>query len=404
MVRYFIIAAFLCLPLTPTPLAQTVNPEQLDELSAQQAAEKEKADALNKNRQIVSAELGKLKKNLTQIAAEAGVYERKGRKIETRLTALQSEQISLQKSIYGDRKTLMQLLAALQRVEINPPPALALSPDDASDAARAGRLMSTLSANLKAHADKLSVKLEDLNTLSLSIKTEQNELVQIEAALETRRQSIKSKVSEKAKLERSISKDQDDARRRVAAIAAQADSLRDLIQQFEQSTRTVTPRLKPQKGAPAPKTPKSNPRSSVPVKPLDLPKGTKPFSQSKGSITPPVTGQIAKPYTTARKGLTVKTRAKAQVVAPAAGRIEFSGPFKNYENVVILNVGGGYFMLLTGLGEIYVESKEMVTRGEPLGLMPFNTNSPQELYIELRKDGSTINPSAWFGTAFAGNG
>lgn len=404
MLRFVLHLGFASLILMTAAFSQSVDPERLDELSERTAAEKAKEDAIRKDREAVAGELGRLKKSLTKIATEAGAYERQGQEIERRLTALQTEEDNLKSAIYGDRQTLMKLLAALQRVENNPPPALAVSPSDAADAARAGRLMSNLSADLKMRGDALSLKLEDLSAVRSSIKAEQTTLEETEAKLETRRQFIKSKVNEKSKLERTLSQDQALARRRVAALAAEADTLRDLIQQFEQSTRTVTPRLKPKKGAPPPRTPRTSRRTSIPAAPLKLPRGIKPFSTAKGNVTAPVTGRISKTYTVARKGLTVATREKAQVISPYAGRVEFSGPFKNYDNVVILNVGDGYFILLTGLGEIYVESKEMVTAGEPLGLMPFNAQATPELYIELRKGGQTINPTPWFGTAFARNG
>lgn len=403
MLRFNLHISFAVLILMTGAFAQSVDPDRLDELSERAAIEKAKEDAIKKDREIVSGELGRLKQNLTKIAAEANAYEREGRQIELHLTALQSKERRLKSDIYGDRQALIKLLAALQRIESNPPPALAVSPEDAADAARAGRLMSTVSAELKIRSDGLVVKLEDLNRVEVSIRAQQDVLEKTEAKLESRRQSIKSKVNEKSKLEKALSQDQAVVRRRVAALAAEADTLRDLIQQFEQSTRMVTPRLKPKKGAPPPKTARTPRRTSVPAAPLKLPKGIKPFATAKGHITTPVTGRVSKSYTAARKGLTVSTREKAQVVSPYAGRVEFSGPFKNYDNVVILNVGGGYFMLLTGLGEIYVESKEMVAAGEPLGLMPFNTQARPELYIELRKGGQTINPTPWFGTAFARN-
>jgi len=57
---------------------------------------------------------------------------------------------------------------------------------------------------------------------------------------------------------------------------------------------------------------------------------------------------------------------------------------------VILNVGGGYFILMTGMGETYVETGENV-----------NAKGASNLYIEFRKNGGTINPKPWLGTAFS---
>ena len=107
----------------------------------------------------------------------------------------------------------------------------------------------------------------------------------------------------------------------------------------------------------------------------------------------PVSGRLVKSYGRGEKGHTYAGRPGGQVIAPYAGRIEFSGPFKNYDNVVILNVGDGYFVLLTGLNDLFVDSGDTVRRGEPVGKLPSRTGA--ELYIELRRNGSPVDPKPW---------
>ena len=94
------------------------------------------------------------------------------------------------------------------------------------------------------------------------------------------------------------------------------------------------------------------------------------------------------------KGLTVSTRAKAQVISPFDGAVVFAGPFRGYGDMIIVEHGDGYLSLLAGLGSIDVEPGQMLLAGEPVGQMPEETNS--ELYIEIRKDNHPINPAAWF--------
>lgn len=386
--------------------AQTVEPERLDELSIQQERESARESELRQTRDAVRSDIGKLKTNLTTLAAEARKIERAGRAIEDRLTALSQTEMALKTAVYSDRKTLMHLLAALQRVETNPPPALAISPQDAAEAAQAGKLISNVSARLKTRADALREQLIELDYVRADIDSEKSELALNEKALGDKQTTIKNIVTEKTKLERSIAQDQAQAQQRVADLAAEADSLRDLIQQFERAARDIAPRLKPKPGeeeTPPPAQPTLRSGTAAPSTPLRLPAGTPRFADIKGAVPAITAGRITKSYSSARKGMTVATRSKAQITAPAAGRVEFAGPFKNYENVVILNVGDGYFILLTGLGEIYVEAGEIMATGEPLGLMPFNTQNSHDLYIELRKNGTTINPTPWLGTAFASN-
>ncbi len=386
--------------------AQTVTPEQLEEIAAKQAEEQARETQLNQSRQAVRGDIETLKTSLTRTAQEAEHLEAKNRDIQNRLALLEDKAERLRQSIYGDRQSLSRLLAAMQRAERNPPPALAVTPEDAANAARAAQLMSTLSESLKLRADSLSRELTDLQAVRVDIESETVKLRENEAELSKRRANIKDLVSQKSKLEASISADHAAVQKRVASLASEADSLRDLIRQFESIARGVVPRLKPKKGERSnPRSPvTSTPRTSIPADPVKLPPGTVPFEKAQSRIKAPVRGRITKSYSSARQGITVSTQSKAAIISPYAGRVEFAGAFKNFQNVIILNMGGGYFILLTGIGETYVNAGEMVAAGEALGLMPFNTQETLDLYIEIRKNGSAVNPMPWLGTAFASQG
>jgi len=230
--------------------------------------------------------------------------------------------------------------------------------------------------------------------------SERQKLAATEAELTQKRDTIRALVKSKAARAASLSDTQKQAQKRAEDLAAKADDLRELIRQFERAAADVVPRLKPAPGRVGPRVkPKSGTR---PPEPLDLPEGTR-FADARGGLKAPVQGTLKSGYGSGRKGLTVSTRKNAQVTAPFTGRIEFAGAFKNYDNVVILNVGENYFMLLTGLGEIFVTSGEMVSAGEPVVLMP-STGADAELYIELRKSGAPINPNPWLGNAFTAQG
>ncbi len=404
MFRFLFISFLL---ISSPAFAQSVDIDRLNEIKQAQEKEKQREKELSETREAVQKDIGRLKADLTKLAADTKAIETEGRSIENKLNALETQSAEIKNRIYGDKKTVMRLLAALQRIEQSPPPALLVSPNDAAEAFRSARLMSSLSVELKSEAKILSDELNDLTELQESISDEQDKLRRNEVSLSTKRKSITQLVGQKTKLEKSISKDQQAVRKRVAALASEADDLRDLIAKFESAARDIQPRLKPERDDDArsdSENPRIKPRASRSNTPLVLPSDTPRFSKARGKLQTPVIGKLKKGYSSANKGLTVATAGKAQVVSPYAGRIEFSGPFKNYENVVILNVGDGYFILLTGLGEIYTKAGEVVKRGEPLGIMPNQTRSKPELYLELRKDGSTINPSPWLGTAFAKSG
>jgi septal ring factor EnvC (AmiA/AmiB activator) len=105
------------------------------------------------------------------------------------------------------------------------------------------------------------------------------------------------------------------------------------------------------------------------------------------------------------KGLSVATRAGAQVTAPCDGWVVYAGSFRSYGQLLILDAGGGYHVLLMGMERISVDPGQFVLTGEPVAAMgagPQITAAPGSsqpvLYVEFRKDGTPIDPSPWWAT------
>jgi septal ring factor EnvC (AmiA/AmiB activator) len=114
------------------------------------------------------------------------------------------------------------------------------------------------------------------------------------------------------------------------------------------------------------------------------------------------------------KGISIATRAAAQVTAPCDAWVVYAGPFRNYGQVLILNAGGGYHVVLAGIDRISVNVGQFVLTGEPIAIMigsPGNgsqtaatqvtanfasSSDKPVLYVEFRKDGAPIDPSPWW--------
>ena len=100
------------------------------------------------------------------------------------------------------------------------------------------------------------------------------------------------------------------------------------------------------------------------------------------------------------------TLAGAVVSAPADGSVLFSGPYRTYGQLLIINAGGGYYVLLAGMDRISVAPGQFVLSGEPVGAMGDGSTrmaaaaavgaAQPVLYIELRKDGTAIDPGPWW--------
>jgi len=105
------------------------------------------------------------------------------------------------------------------------------------------------------------------------------------------------------------------------------------------------------------------------------------------------------------KGLSIATRPGGQITAPCDGWVVYAGSFRNYGQLLILNAGGGYHVLLAGMERISVDQGQFVVTGEPVasmggGTQPIGaltgTASQPVLYVEFRKDGVPVDPGPWW--------
>jgi septal ring factor EnvC (AmiA/AmiB activator) len=135
------------------------------------------------------------------------------------------------------------------------------------------------------------------------------------------------------------------------------------------------------------------------------------FAAARGHLPLPVNGVKIKDFGApdtfggTEKGLTLETRAFAHVTSPCDGWVVYAGVFRNYGQVLILNGGGGYHVVLAGMERISVNVGQFVLTGEPVAVMgggsqkattlAAGSNQPV-LYVEFRKDGTPIDPSPWW--------
>ncbi len=396
----------LCFWVNTAGFAQTVNPEKLDDLTKQQKTAEEKARLLTKQEKSIKGEISTLKHDLVQASAQSRGYEVEAAKIQAKISKLQAEEQNIKSTILHDRETLADMLAALQRIERNPPPALLLDSQNAVNTIRAANLMASLSTDLQQKSTVLSQRLTELETVQTKLIISQQKYQENAKEIDRRRQQLKSVLQDKSKLRNQLSADQKQQAAKAKQLAKEADSLRDLISRFEEQAKTVSPRLKPDIATISPSlpNPRLKPGKGTSPPPLYVTRHKGRFADARGKLSLPVLGRLSRRYGSRlkngskAKGVYLRTASNAQVVAPFAGRIEFSGQFNN-GNVIILNVGNGYFIVLTGMANTYTTAGEVVKAGEPLGIMPAQTKKRPELFMEFRKDKASIDPMPWISKA-----
>jgi septal ring factor EnvC (AmiA/AmiB activator) len=347
--------------------------------------------------------------------AEARIAE-----TQSRLETLTGSEAAIRRSLESRRGVLIEVLAALQRMGRKPPPALLAEPEDVLRAIRASMLLGAVLPELRSETEALAGDLQDLVSLRESIAREKADLA---GGLQARR-------DERARLEALIAARQksigaagealavEQAKER--ALASRAANLKDLIARMETELDSARKAAEAARKADEERAKLSQEQIDEAKKrfaeaPRRDPARLAPaiaFADAKGMLSLPAQGTIIKYYGApsdfggVEKGLSLATRANAIVSAPSDGYIAFSGPWRSFGQLLIINAGGGYYVVLAGLARVDVAVGQFVLAGEPVGNMGDGATKTAAavaigatqpvLYVEFRKDGAAIDPGPWW--------
>ena len=309
-------------------------------------------------------EIAALTAQLTELRAVAAGGEQGIAGKRERLQALNAQEASLRTAMGRNQADLARLLGALELFRRDPPPALLVSPGSARDAVRAQILIRAIEPDLAARAAAFRGQAEALQRVRRSITTVSEDLFTSESVLADGRASIERAIREKSALERQLDADAMDA---------------------GQKAQSLTDQLK---------------AMGITVDQRALAAGAGP-GRAPQRLGPPADGVVVRRYGQASPGgqtsdgVTWRTAPGALVRAPAAGVVEYSGALKGWGGVLILNVGGGYHLVLAGLDRMVPAAGRPVAAGQSVGGMADHGQAAPELYMELRKDGAPLNPAPW---------
>lgn len=367
MIRAAALALLLAGPVT----AETVA-EQAAEASVRLQAAVAALDAATEARDRVTA------LSQTIRAYEAGLGALRGALREAAL-----RESALRRAFDLKRDGIGRLLGVLATMEANPGPLLLLHPEGAIGSARSGMILADVTPALQSEALALKAELEELAELRALQLSAGEVLERGLATAQEARTALSQAISDRVDLPRRFTEE--------------PEVLRGLLDSAD-TLDAFAAGLSPDTGL------------------------TSSFTDQKGRLPLPVLGTLlrapgeADPIGVRRPGVTLATRPHALVTAPWPATIRYRGPLLDYGNVMILEPGDGYLLVLTGLDILYGEVGEVVATDAPLGLMggpvagsaaasaDFVTQTPdasggrdtETLYMELRQGAVPVDPSGWF--------
>ena len=401
-------------PQAAAPSADAIRQRE-QELEATIAQQKSAAELQQKLKAEVAAigeDRSKLNAQLIDIAAQVRTIETRIDDAEARLRPLDARERQIRDSLDSRRAEVVEVLAALQRAGRRAPPALLVRPEDALQSLRTAMLLGSVVPELRARAVRLTEDLSELVTLRKAIATERDHLATDRDRLRQDQPRLAALVDERQRKQSAVEKDMEAEGTRAVALSKQADSLQGLIAKMEQDLKSAAraAATASQQGTPA--TVNGQPNLGG----LKDPARRSPaiaFVSARGLLALPANGVKIRDFGGSdgaggvEKGISLATRAGAQVTTPCDGWVVYAGPFRSYGQLLILNAGGGYHVLIAGMERISVNIGQFVLTGEPVATMGTTsrvasilaTNASQPvLYIEFRKDGTPIDPGPWWAT------
>jgi len=376
-----------------------------------QASLRGEIDGLESDRARLSADLIATARRL-----RATENEIKG--IEERLEQLHANEDGVRQSLRQRRAIMAEVLMALQRMGRTPPPAILSRPEDALAAIRGSILAGAVLPDIRVEAESLAADLAELSGLTKRIQSERDGLRARYAALGEEQARIDLIVATKQKQRQQTQAALTAEHGKAAELASRAGSTQSLIQSLESEVAEADQAAKTAKQA-AVNTAPSNPAEAA--RRLADTSRIAPavaFADARGLLTWPVSGDkisgFGDPDGFGGKspGVTLTTRAGTSVLAPADSWVVYAGPFRSYGQVLILNAGDGYHLVLAGMERIDAALGQFVLAGEPVAQMGAtrlaslseieHTSAQPILYVEFRKDGEAIDSAPWWAPASDG--
>lgn len=363
--------------------------QALADARSQGEAARQRAEALEANARTAVAAADRTAEESAALAARIQQSEAEIAANEARIRLLERDRIALRGELAQGQRPLVRLTGALQRLARRPPILSLLRPGSLREAVYLRATLESMMPEVERRTAGVRTRLARARDLERQTREAQTGLRTSIGQLAERREQLNALESRQRLASRAAGVVADREAERARALGEQARDLSQLVGDLgkasalrEELAALPGPVLRPplpqqaQVGAAAPSPP--SPPTGAPARYL-LP--------AAGRVVAGFGDEAAgRPRS---RGVSIMARSGAQAVAPAAGRVVFSGTYQGYGNIVIIEHGGGWTSLVTGLAALDTRVGSELVAGAPLG-----TAGPGRpvLTLELRHNGEPVNP------------
>lgn len=394
--------------------------QELNDLRQAISLSDEKKTSLEAEVARLDEDAATITRNLIETSTRSRAIEERIERAANRLEELRANEATARQSLQERRGVLIEIIAALQRVGHKPPPALLVTPEDALNSVRSAILLGAVLPEIREETAILATELGDLVRIREEISTSRDKLTIDMTALAEEESRLSLLFEQKKRL---IGEKQQELARQTAfaaELAGKATSLQSLIQDLNREITAVQEAEEAARVAEEERLKREEQRiaeakESATTNGFDDLARIAPamaFADAKGLLPKPVAGVELAGFDQKMasgeisRGLSIATRSGSRVLSPTDGWVIYAGPFRSYGQLLIVNAGNGYHVVMAGMERIDAVLGQFVLAGEPIGVMggtrvasnvnvDIGTRRPV-LYVEFRKDGVPIDSAPWW--------
>jgi septal ring factor EnvC (AmiA/AmiB activator) len=354
--------------------------------------ERAKAAAARKREAGLLTELEAIDRRLTKTRKQVASLDGRIKKAQSEIAGLQRDISRFQNQRTGQEDVLGRRLQALYklRVEGGVLPLL-FSGDDPLARATRLRHLTTLATVDAGLIREYRVVSEGLAERKARLEARQKELGVLRANAAAGRAEADREAARRVAMLARVKDERAYHDRLVGELSEAAKRLEAFVRELQERQRRLA------------KIPPATRGRTVP--PDDGVRGTG-FAAFRGHLHWPAQGKVVGEYgaqihprfgtKTFRNGIDIDVAQGTNIVAVYAGRVLYTGWFRGYGNLIIVDHGGRYYTLYAHAAEVNVKEGDEVTQGQAIGTVGY-TGSLQgpRLYFEVRHEGKPQDPEQW---------